>query len=187
MTPPFAAFSSTDRCAGKQFRAVFLCTWEPKEGDGTTRIPEKSLSNPYVFNTAITRAQSLVVTVGNPFMLLKMEDGMAKVHGDKGRCWSNYLKSCLKNSTIFFPRVAENEIPELTSRIREAVERRIPDSTHLQASNVYQPVHDDSDAQGQPLHVTADYTKNRTFNQNLIELVVHKVPDDVKDILNPEK
>ena len=85
---------------GHEFKALFLSTSEPTDKDGATRNPTKSICDRYVFITAITRAQSIVVAVGNPFMLLRIERHMVQKYGEKGKCWSNYLKLCLDHGTL---------------------------------------------------------------------------------------
>ena len=107
---------------GHEFRAVFLSTCEPLEQDGRSKDPLKSLCNPYVFNTAISRAKSLVVTVGNPFMLLKIEEIM----GSRRHCWKEYLKMCLKKGTVFFSR-------NYSSFLRKKVIGDLHDAVEMQA------------------------------------------------------
>ena len=96
-------------CAGQEFQAVFLSTTEPIDEDGNTRNPTKSPSDRYVFNTVLTRAKSLVVVVGSPLVLLNVEEHMIKLYGDKGRCWSTYLKSCLEHDTLIIPSRVEQD------------------------------------------------------------------------------
>ena len=64
----------------------------------------KTISDPYVFNTAITRSQALVVAVGNPFLLLKREEHMVKKFGERARCWSQYIKRCMERDAFHLPR-----------------------------------------------------------------------------------
>ena len=88
---------------GNEYCALVLSTAEPLREDGYPAIDaSKSLCNPYVFNTAITRAESLVVAVGNPFLLLKTEKHMVDDYKHKGKCWSNFLRHCIENNTISF-------------------------------------------------------------------------------------
>ena len=87
---------------GREFQLLFLSTSEATEADASTCNPIRSLCNPFVFNTVITRAQSLVVSVGNPFLLLKTERHMIKRYGNKARCWSTYLEYCLQKNTFKF-------------------------------------------------------------------------------------
>ena len=73
---------------------MFLGTVEPTDCNGLTCNPTKSICDQFVFNTVITRAQSLVVAVGNPFMLLRMEQ-----HNSK-KCWREYLNFCSLHKTL---------------------------------------------------------------------------------------
>ncbi len=100
--------------AGTEFQAVFLSTTEPVDSVGNTTNPTKSLCDPYVFNTALTRSKSLVVAVGSPVALLRIEEHMVKKYGRKAQCWSSYMKLCLEKGTFIIP----SEI-EPSERIRE--------------------------------------------------------------------
>ena len=62
------------------------------------------MCDPYVFNTALTRAQSLVVAVGNPFLLLKTENHMEHKYEFKVKCWQEYLKRCIEYKTLIVPQ-----------------------------------------------------------------------------------
>lgn len=79
---------------------MFLNTSEPVWEDGSTRNPTKSICDPFVFNTVLTRAKALVVCVGNPFNLLRSEQHMVKKYGNRGKCWSEFLKCCLQHNTL---------------------------------------------------------------------------------------
>ena len=98
--------------AGQEFLAVFLSTSEPTLANGSTRNPTKSMCDPYVFNTIITRAKSLVLGVGNPFLLLKIEKQMVELYGKRGKCWSEFLKSCLKHGTVDLPTVGNKDLQQ---------------------------------------------------------------------------
>ena len=98
---PYSAYIGNEYCV------LILSTWEPLKPDGSPEIDSsKSLCDPYVFNTAITRAESLVVAVGNPISLLKTEKHMIRDpnYKDKGKCWSNFLKHCIENDTLTFSK-----------------------------------------------------------------------------------
>ena len=83
--------------SGREFQALFLSTVESVDPEsGQSANLTKSLCNPYVFNTAITRAQSLVVALGNPFTLLAVE---AKMPQPK-YCWKEFLRRCNENDTL---------------------------------------------------------------------------------------
>lgn len=117
---------------GKEYKVLLLSTSEPVTDKCASANPTKSLCNPYVFNTAITRAQSLVVSVGNPFLLLKMEENMVKHPGYEhiGRCWSNYFKCCLENKSMQIASslnqvLSTEKQKETLMKIKDLVEKQL--------------------------------------------------------------
>ena len=64
--------------------------------DGSSANPTKSVCDKFVFNTVITRAQSLVVAVGNPYRLFKIEEMSPNGKG----CWKEYMRQCLKRRSV---------------------------------------------------------------------------------------
>ena len=91
---------------GAEYSILSLSTTEPVMNDiDNISIDDstKSLNNPYVFNTAISRARDCVIASGNPFILLKIEKLMEKEYpGNMAKCWSSYLKHCLEKGTVLF-------------------------------------------------------------------------------------
>ena len=63
----------------------------------------KSLFNPYVFNTVITKAKFYVVAIGCPEEVKQFEIDTLS-HPDRGgnttQCWHEYLKLCEKLGTL---------------------------------------------------------------------------------------
>ncbi len=78
----------------------------------------KTLSDRYVFNTAITRSQSLVVVVGNPYLLLRGEDNVGDNYNPQHnpKCWSHYLQRCFESRSF---ELSENikRTPEIEQKI----------------------------------------------------------------------
>ena len=125
--------------AGHEFRALFLSTAESTWRDGTTRNPTKSICDRFVFNTVLSRARSLVVCVGNPFVLLRMEMHMQKKYGDKGKCWSNYLRLCIEHGTLSVDEVglSEQEKQESLEMLKVRIGQRLgnrPKAARVDAS-----------------------------------------------------
>ena len=69
----------------------------------------KSICDRYVFNTVITRSKSLVVAVGNPLLLLEIEEQMAKKYNQNCRCWLPYIKQCIECNTFSFSEHLQGE------------------------------------------------------------------------------
>ena len=56
----------------------------------------KSMCDPYMFNTIITRPKSLLVVIGNPFRLQKIEQKSP----NPPACWSEYLCQCWEGGSL---------------------------------------------------------------------------------------
>ena len=73
----------------------------------------KSICNEYVFNTVITRAQSLVFSAGNPFLLQRMGSQF------ETNCWSEYIQRCIQCQSLILPDVlSEEELERLPEQVR---------------------------------------------------------------------
>ena len=95
-----------------------MSTVEALDSSGCSLNPTKSLCSPSVFNTAITRAKSLIVAVGNPYILMRMEKKM----GSNKQCWAEYLNRCFEMGTVVQgDGVSQNAIQDL----QEFVKRRL--------------------------------------------------------------
>lgn len=136
------SFLIIDFLTGREFRALFLSTSEQTHSDASSRNPTKSFSNPQIFNTAVTRAQSLVVAIGSPFLLLKTEQTMKK-YGTKGEVWSNFLKRCLKQkqhgSFIIHPslNVTKKKAKAIRLLLEDQLEdEAVPDGTSNDAAGM---------------------------------------------------
>ena len=93
----------SSKIKGHEFQAIFLSLFELVEDDKMNVSYIKSLFNPYVFNTVITKAKFYVVAIGSPEEVRKFElDTLS--HPDRGgnttKCWHEYLKLCEKQGTL---------------------------------------------------------------------------------------
>ena len=75
---------------------MFISTREATNPDGSTKNPTKSICDRYVFNTVITRAQSLVVAVGHPYYLF----GIENCNSYRIKCWREYMKYCIVSNNL---------------------------------------------------------------------------------------
>ena len=96
---------------------MFISTVECVHDGFKSANPTKSFCNRYVFNTALTRAQSLVVVAGNPFLLLKVEAAMPKPMG----CWRAYLRRCMDHNTFIVPKEICNDDVSVVEKLRQLV------------------------------------------------------------------
>ena len=132
--------------SGRQYRAIFIGTFEALSKDGNPMNPTKSICDRYVFNTALTRAQSLVVVVGNPFALLRTESHMVERYGEQGRCWTKYIRRCLECKTFYPPHNSSQSVEEF-QHTKECLYAKIYGS-----DTISQSVSIQSDAQARPNH-----------------------------------
>ncbi|XP_032369029.1 helicase with zinc finger domain 2 isoform X3 [Etheostoma spectabile] len=78
---------------GKQFRAVIMTAVQTRDSLQTTHLPGLELFNDArVLNTAMTRAQSLVVVVGDAAALC--------CFGKCSRVWKSYIDHCISNNSV---------------------------------------------------------------------------------------
>ena len=103
---------------GREFKALFISTVESLNISGCSNNPDKSLCNPIVFNTAITRAASLIVAVGNPYILMAVEDKM----GTNQQCWAEYLHTCFKTATVVLTQGVRDQ--NALDQLRQFVESK---------------------------------------------------------------
>lgn len=88
---------------GHEFQAIFLSLFEPVQNDELNAFYVKSLFNPYVFNTVITRAKACVVAIGRLKEVQQFEDETLShpcQGGNKIKCWHEYLALCKKQGTL---------------------------------------------------------------------------------------
>ena len=60
-----------------------------------------------MFNTLLTRAKSLVVVAGSPYVLLQTEETMK---GGGRSCWKMFIKFCIDNGTFIIPQSVESNV-----------------------------------------------------------------------------
>ena len=86
---------------------MFLSTVEPTDEEGKPHDPVRSISNELVFNTIMTRSRSLIVCIGNPFVLCKLGELY------KTNCWSAYLQRCVQCETLQFALPANSTVDKV--------------------------------------------------------------------------
>ena len=148
---------------------MFLATGEPLDEDGMSSNPTKSLCNPFVFNTALSRAESLVVAVGNPFTLMRVEEAMGRPssshRGFQQRSWKEYIRVCLEEGTVCFSRaISKQEQFGVIAKLKKKVGLVASEDQHsrlargrqsLPAADVFYPKIQAQSLFDPRLHVTA--------------------------------
>ena len=112
---------------------MFLSTAEPTYANGASKNPTKTPCSQYVFNTALTRAKSLVVCAGNPFLLMKVEKKTKNT--DIQPFWAEYIRRCMENETFVTPeslQMSHDDCQEKIGELRRLVFK--PDTLALDDS-----------------------------------------------------
>ena len=99
---------------------MFLSTHEPIDNEGKPVNVVRSICNEYVFNTVITRSRSLIVAVGNPFLLIKMGTYFPI------NCWSELIQRCITCQSFYLPQGINTPRAELPKMISTLTERVLP-------------------------------------------------------------
>ena len=127
---------------GCEFTAVFLGTCETTDERGIPNNTTKTIINRYVFNTAITRAQYLVVAVGNPLQILRREENMyeSNPHTHNFWCWKEFIKRCMECKSFYLPKdISADERKKFTEILHQRV---FSGSNNLYLGNILQQGND---------------------------------------------
>ena len=98
---------------GHEYNTVIISTYEPLEVDGRCSDSTKTLVNPGIFNTVVSRSKQCVIAVGNPFRLLDAEERM----GITSKCWKEYIKFCINNNTMLYSSGLEAQAKFLKPKV----------------------------------------------------------------------
>ena len=105
---------------GQEYSLLLISASESLESSGRPFDLLKSFCHPAVFNTAITRARSLVVAVGNPLVLMMSEATMDKPKW----CWREFITRCLCNSAFVVPDCLKNKYSKVISLLHKIRKNR---------------------------------------------------------------
>lgn len=86
-----------------------------------------------------------MVVVGSPLVLLNIEEHMVKLYGDKGKCWSRYLKSCLDNDTLIIPSFVAEPHQSTSVKFKEVLTFKL---IHATVPQTFQSSRRNSDDSG---------------------------------------
>lgn len=114
---------------GHEYKAVIICAYEPLEADGSSTDSTKTLVQPGIFNTVVSRSKQQVIVVGNPFRLLDLEKRM----NTNPKCWNEYIKLCLKNDTMLYSDDIEQSKIDQLLRAKVGINDRLPPQRSLSA------------------------------------------------------
>ncbi|XP_019858894.1 PREDICTED: uncharacterized protein LOC109587109 [Amphimedon queenslandica] len=124
------SFKPSFMIQGHEFQAIFLSLFEPIENDELNAFYVKSLFNPFVFNTVITRAKFRVVAVGRLNEVQQFENDTLShpCRSDNTvKCWHEYLSLCRRQGTLHNENIgdrAEASIPNLEPNVLPQIDTR---------------------------------------------------------------
>lgn len=114
---------------GHEYKAVIICAYEPLEADGSSTDSTKTLVQPGIFNTVVSRSKQQVIVVGNPFRLLDLEKRM----NTNPKCWNEYIKLCLENDTMLYSDDIEQSKIDQLLRAKVGINDHLPPQRSLSA------------------------------------------------------
>lgn len=115
---------------GHEYKTVIICAYEPLEADGSSTDSTKTLVQPGIFNTVVSRSKQQVIVVGNPFRLLDLEKRM----NTNPKCWNEYIKLCLENDTMLYSDDIEKQSKiDRLLRAKVGINDRLPPQRSLSA------------------------------------------------------
>ena len=100
---------------GQEYSLLLISASESLESSGRPFDLLKSFCHPAVFNTAITRARSLVVAVGNPLVLMMSEATM----DEPKWCWKEFITRCLLDNVFVVPDRLKNKYSKVRSQLQK--------------------------------------------------------------------
>ena len=166
--------------------ALFMSTVDSLDPSGCSYNPTKSLCSPSVFNTAITRAKSLIVAVGNPYTLMTVEENM----GTDKQCWAEYLSCCFKTNTVVARNGVSDDVAlqELRCFVGQRVQLHVQSAPVEQHVTLMTPVKQTKQSVIHPSSLQEKHTehhlkelqqKGKKNNINLIILLSRQLVDEV--------
>lgn len=114
---------------GHEYKTVIICAYEPLEADGTSTDSTKTLVQPGIFNTVVSRSKQQVIVVGNPFRLLDLEKRM----NTNPKCWNEYIKLCLENDTMLYSDDIEQSKIDRLLRATVGINDHLPPQRSISA------------------------------------------------------
>ncbi|KAM7402778.1 hypothetical protein PAMP_017989 [Pampus punctatissimus] len=138
---------------GRQFRAIIMTAVQTRDSLKTSHLPGLELfDDARVFNTAMTRAQSQVVVIGDAAALCCF-----------GKCsgiWKSYIEHCINNSSVapqhFTKDFFEKDVTE-TARFQKSVEH-VDESSTL-SDSILQELKDASE------HLKTEYSSDEDLGE----------------------